>query len=152
MAAARKARTIAADPQSVWEVIDDPHHLPRWWPGVKRMEGVGPDAWTEVHITKKGRAVRIDFRLLESTPPGTDGAATGRRAWEQEIVGTPFERVLVESIVEVSLEPVEGGTRVKLEQNQTLKGLSRAGGGLMLRRATAKKLDEALEGLERVCT
>jgi carbon monoxide dehydrogenase subunit G len=151
MASARKARTIAADPQSVWELVDDPHHLPRWWPGVKRMEGVGPEAWTEVHITKKGRPVRIDFRLLESTAPGTDGAATGRRAWEQEIVGTPFERVLVESIVEVSLESVEGGTRVTLEQHQKLKGYSRAGGGLMLRRATAKKLDEALNGLERVC-
>lgn len=143
MATARRARTIAAAPQSVWEVIVDPHHLPRWWPGVKRMEGVGPDGWTEVHMTKKGRAVRIDFRLRESNPPW-------RREWEQEIAGTPFERVLVESTTAIALEPIDGGTRVTIELNQKLKGYSRTG-GFMLRRATAKRLDEALDGLEQIC-
>ena len=33
-------------------------------------------------------------------------AAAEPRAWEQEIAGTPFERVLNESIIEVRLEPV----------------------------------------------
>jgi uncharacterized protein YndB with AHSA1/START domain len=145
MATARKTRTIAAAPQRVWELIEDPHHLPRWWPGVKRMESVGPEAWTEVHMTKKGRPVRIDFRLLESEPPW-------KRSWEQEIEGTPFERVLLESTTVVSLEPVDEGTRVTLEWEQKLKGYSRAGGAMMLRRASAKKLEAALDGLERVCS
>jgi uncharacterized protein YndB with AHSA1/START domain len=142
MAASRRSRTIAAPQQRVWEVLEDPHHFPRWWPGVTRMEGVGPQGWTQVFTTKKGRPVRVDFRLLESDPPW-------RRVWEQEIPGTPFERVLIESITEVALEPVDGGTRVTVEQRQKLKGYSRTG-GMMLRRATSKKLDEALDGLERL--
>jgi uncharacterized protein YndB with AHSA1/START domain len=142
MAASRRSRTIAAPQQRVWQVLEDPHHFPRWWPGVTRMEGVGPQGWTQVFTTKKGRPVRVDFRLLESDPPW-------RRVWEQEIPGTPFERVLIESITEVALEPVDGGTRVTVEQRQKLKGYSRTG-GMMLRRATSKKLDEALDGLERL--
>jgi uncharacterized protein YndB with AHSA1/START domain len=142
MALARRTRTIQAPPQEVWEVLEDPHHMPRWWPGVERMEGVEGDRWTQVFKTKKGRSVRMDFRLLSSEPPYG-------RAWEQEVVGSPFERVLIESVTEVALEPDGAGTRVTIAQRQKLKGYSRTG-GLMLRRATAKKLDEALDGLERI--
>ena len=95
MATARRSRTIAAAPQRVWEVIEDPHHMPRWWPGVARMEGVEDDRWTQVFMTKKGRPVRADFRLLESEPPW-------RRRWEQEVTGTPFERVLNEAVTRSS--------------------------------------------------
>jgi uncharacterized protein YndB with AHSA1/START domain len=144
MAASRRSRTIMAAPQRIWEVLEDANHFPRWWPGVKRMEGVGADGWTQVFMTKKGRAVRVDFRLLESEPPW-------RRSWEQELAGTPFERVLEQSITEVTLEPVDGGTRVTFEQRQKLKGYSRTG-GLMLRRANRKTLDEALAQLEQICT
>ena len=142
MALARRTRTIPAPPQEVWSVLEDPHHMPRWWPGVERMEGVEADRWTQVFKTKKGRSVRMDFRLLSSEPPYG-------RAWEQEVVGSPFERVLIESVTEVALEPDGAGTRVTIAQRQKLKGYSRTG-GFMLRRATAKKLDEALDGLERI--
>ncbi len=143
MAVARRSRTIQAAPERVWEVLEDPHHMPRWWPGVTRMEGVEPDRWTQVFKTKKGRPVRMDFRLLASEPPW-------QRAWEQEIAGSPFERVLIESVTEIALEPEGSGTKVTIAQRQRLRGYSRTG-GLMLRRATAKRLDEALAGLERVC-
>jgi uncharacterized protein YndB with AHSA1/START domain len=142
MAVARRSRTIQATPQQVWEVLADPHHMPRWWPGVTRMEAVEPERWTQVFKTKKGRPVRMDFRLLASEPPY-------QRAWEQDVVGSPFERVLIESITEVALEPEGTGTRVTIAQRQKLKGYSRTG-GFMLRRATAKKLDQALDGLERI--
>jgi uncharacterized protein YndB with AHSA1/START domain len=142
MATARRARTVAAAPQNVWDLIEDPHHMPRWWPGVTRMEGVQDDRWTQVFTTKKGRPVRVDFRLLESEPPW-------RRRWEQEIPGTPFERVLNEAVTEIRLEPAEGGTRVKIEVRQKLRGYSRLG-GFILRRATGAKLDEALDELERI--
>ncbi|HWE32045.1 MAG TPA: SRPBCC family protein [Solirubrobacteraceae bacterium] len=142
MATARKSRTIAASPERIWEVVGDPHHFPRWWPGVVRMEGVGPSAFTQVFMTKKGRAVRVDFRVLESE-------AERRHSWEQEITGTPFERVLTESITNLTLEPAESGTRVTVEQQQRLKGYSKTG-GLMLRRATNKRLDEALATLEQL--
>jgi uncharacterized protein YndB with AHSA1/START domain len=150
MATARRARTIEADPGRVWEVIEDPHHMPRWWPGVMRMEGVEQDRFTQVFKTKKGRAVRVDFRLLESSPPGTGGEQPGQRRWEQEIPGTPFERVLSESVTEVVLEPEGSGTRVTIEQRQKLRGSSRTG-GFLLRRANRTRLDDALEGLQRIC-
>ena len=151
MPTARRKRTIAAEPQRVWEVVSDPHHLPRWWPGVKRMEAVGPEIWTEVHITKKGRAVRLDYRLLESQEPDFMQDGAGRRSWEQEIEGTPFERVLDEAITEVAVTPAaDGGTEVTLERRQRLRGSTRLGGGLMLKRATAKRLDQALDELERL--
>jgi carbon monoxide dehydrogenase subunit G len=138
-----RERRIAADQRRVWEVIEDPHHMPRWWPGVKRMEGVEDDRFTQVFFTKRGRPVRMDFRLLASEPPW-------RRVWEQKVAGTPFERVLSQAITEIVLEPADGGTRVTLAQDQKLRGYSRTG-GFLLRRATRKRLDEALEGLERIC-
>jgi uncharacterized protein YndB with AHSA1/START domain len=125
----------------VWELLADPHHMPRWWPGVVRVEGVEDDRFTQVFQTKKGRPVRMDFRVLASEPPW-------RRTWAQEIDGTPFERVLNESVIEVALESEGGGTLVTIAQSQKLRGYSKTG-GLLLRRATGGKLQEALDGLVR---
>jgi uncharacterized protein YndB with AHSA1/START domain len=150
MPTARRNRLIAADLETVWGVVEDPHHMPRWWPGVARMEGVSEDRFTQVFTTKKGRPVRVDFRLLESAPPGSHGDELGRRSWEQEILGTPFERLLNQSITEIELKPADGGTLVKIELRQKLRGYSKFG-GFMLRRATKARLDEALAGLESIC-
>lgn len=143
MATARRSRILPTDQRQIWDLIADPHHMPRWWPGVTRMEGVQQDRFTQVFKTKRGRPVRIDFHVIESDPPRA-------RAWEQEIAGTPFERVLNESIIEVQLQPVDGGTEVTIGQLQKLRGYSRTG-GFLLRRATRAKLDEALDGLQRIC-
>ena len=132
MSSALRSRVLPAGQQELWDLIADPHHMPRWWPGVQRMEGVESDRFTQVHKTKRGRPVRIDFRVIESDPPWA-------RAWEQEIAGTPFERVLNESITEIRLEPVDGGTEVSIGQEQKLRGYSRTG-GLLLKRATGSKL------------
>ncbi len=142
MPTAHRTRTLPVSPLQVWELIADPHHMPRWWPGVERMESVDADRFTQVFKTKKGRPVRIDFQVLESDAPRL-------RTWAQEIAGTPFERVLNQSIVEVRLEPVDGGTEVTISHKQKLRGYSRTGGPL-LRRATRSKLDEALDGLARI--
>ena len=107
------------------------------------MESVDSDRFTQVFKTKKGRPVRIDFRVLESDAPS-------QRTWEQEIVGTPFERVLNESVIEITLKPAEGGTEITIRQQQRLRGYSRTG-GFLLKRATRSKLDEALDGLEQIC-
>jgi uncharacterized protein YndB with AHSA1/START domain len=151
MATARRTRTVNAPPEKVWEVIADPHHMPRWWPGVKRMEDVEADRWTQVFTTKKGRPVRVDYHLLQSDPPGPSADPPGVLTWEQEIEGTPFERVLAESITEIALEPGDGGTQVTIVQRQKLRGYSRTG-GFLLRRATKEKLDEALDGLDGILT
>lgn len=133
---------LAASPQVVWELLEDPHHMPRWWPGVTRMEGVEKDRWTQVFVSKRGKLVRADFHLLASEPPW-------RRMWEQEVVGTPFEWVLEQSVTEIGLEPEGAGTKVTIELRQKLRGYSRTG-GFMARRATNSKLDEALDGLARI--
>jgi uncharacterized protein YndB with AHSA1/START domain len=137
-----RSRVLPAAPVRVWELIEDAHHMPRWWPGVVRMEGVEADRFTQVFVTKKGRPVRLDFQLLENDAPW-------RRAWRQELAGTPFERVLDEALTEVVLEPEAAGTRVTIAEHQKLRGYSRTG-GFLLRRARSAKLDEALQGLERL--
>jgi uncharacterized protein YndB with AHSA1/START domain len=136
-------RSVTAPQLRVWEVLEDPHHLPRWWPATARVEDVQGDRWTQVFMTKRGRPVRADYRLLVSERPW-------RRCWELEIEATPFERVLAQSVIEVVLEPVEGGTLVTLSQQQKLRGYSRTG-ALLLRRTTERRLGEALAGLERIC-
>jgi carbon monoxide dehydrogenase subunit G len=149
MPTVRRSKSVAASPQQVWRVIADPHHMPRWWPLVKRMEGVSEDQFTQVLSTRKGRLVRADFRVMVSEPPGAGGDPVGRRVWEQEVAGTPFERVLGEAVTEVLLEPEGGATRVTIALTQKLQGYSKTG-GFLLRRATRAKLAEALEGLEQL--
>src|ERR1700739_2712563 len=140
MAWVKRARTIGGDPSLVWDVGADPHHLPRWWPGGGGVEEVPGERWPRVLRTKKGKPVRADFRLVSSDP-------THRRTWEQELAGTPFERFLARSVIELRLEPDGAGTRVTIAQEQRLRGYSRTG-SWMLRRATRRKLDEALDDLD----
>jgi carbon monoxide dehydrogenase subunit G len=84
--------------------------------------------------------VRADFRVVESRAPR-------RRAWEQEIEGSPFERVFAAARTEIALEPDGEGTRVTLVVRQKLRGPGRLG-GWVVRRATGRVLDEALGALE----
>ena len=136
-------RTLAAPPEAVWEVVADPWHQPRWWPRVVRMEGVSDRGFTQVLGTARGRGVRADFRVLERVEPRL-------LRWEQELPGTPFERLLVEAVTTVELEPADGGaaTVVTLELRQQLHGWSRLV-PFLFRRAARRQLAEALEGLER---
>jgi uncharacterized protein YndB with AHSA1/START domain len=139
---ATRTATIDAPPQALWELIGDAHHHPRWWPGVERVEGVAGDRFTHVLTTKRGRPVRADFVIVQPRAP----SAT---AWRQELAGTPFARVLSESVIEFELAPAGATTRVTIVQRQKLRGYSRTGGA-MLRRATNRRLDEALAGLARI--
>jgi uncharacterized protein YndB with AHSA1/START domain len=151
---ARRSRTIAAPVEQLWDLVCDPHHLPRWWPRVTRVEGVDGEAFTEVMRTRKGKVVRADF----------DVVAKDERArlltWAQRVQGTPFARVLSAAETDVSLAPAEDATEVTIELRQTLAGFSpRLGllaglspriGGRMVRRAAERTLEEALDGLERI--
>jgi hypothetical protein len=129
-------------------VVSDPYHLVRWWPRVTRVEGVQErkrgtgTLWTKVLETKAGRSVRADYRCLYSKEPTA-------YAWEQEIEGSPFAKVLRSSQTRIELDEENGGTMVRLEAEQHLRGLSRFGGGFMLKRATTAQLDQALDSLEQ---
>jgi carbon monoxide dehydrogenase subunit G len=147
---AERSRQLLATPATLWKVIGDPYQMTRWWPGVARVEGVEEDRFTLVFQTKRKRPVRMDFRVLASDAPGTGGEPSGHRAWEQEVQGTPFERVLQSAVTEVLLDPAHGGTtQVTIAQAQRLRGYSRTG-ALLVRRATDKRLDEALDALEQI--
>jgi uncharacterized protein YndB with AHSA1/START domain len=137
---ATRARVVPAPQLQVWELVADPGQMSRWWPGVQRVEGVEDGRFTQVFVSRRGRTVRMDYQVVASEPPW-------RRAWAQEVTGTPFERVLSECVIEVMLSPVAGGTQVTLAERQRLKGYSRTG-GLLLARASARRLDQALAGLE----
>jgi uncharacterized protein YndB with AHSA1/START domain len=144
MPSARRSRIVAAPLDELWQTIGDPHHLPRWWPRVERVEDVEDGAFTELMRTAKGKAVRADFRLVERDEQAYS------LTWEQQLEGTPFARVLREARTEVSLEQADSGTRVTIELEQKLTGFFPRFGGFMVRRAAAATLDEALDGLERI--
>jgi uncharacterized protein YndB with AHSA1/START domain len=154
MPTAQRTRTIAASVEDLWEVMCDPHHLPRWWPRVTRVEDVEGGAFTEVMTTSKGKVVRADFQLLEA-----DEHARSLR-WEQRVEGTPFGRLLQSAETEVRLAPVSPGaaaksgggpaTEVTIELRQRLTGFMPRFGGYMVRRAAVATIDEALDGLERI--
>lgn len=160
---ARRSRSIAAPAQELWELLLDPHHLPRWWPRVTRVEDVEQDAFTEVMRTRKGKLVRADFDVRRDEAQRTI-------TWIQRIDGTPFASVLRSAETELRLTPTSTGeTEVTIELRQELAGGSArpssgsgSGPGLgflgvaprfgapLVRRAAGATLEQALDGLERV--
>jgi uncharacterized protein YndB with AHSA1/START domain len=144
MPSARRSRTLKTPPAELWELIGDPHHLPRWWPRVDRVEDVEGGAFTEVMRTAKGKLVRADFRVLDSDEQARSVT------WEQQLEGTPFARLLSEARTHVRLEDAAQGTLVTIELHQSLTGFFPRFGGFMVSRAAAKTVDEALDGLERI--
>jgi uncharacterized protein YndB with AHSA1/START domain len=173
----RRSRTIDASLDELWQVLGDPHHLPRWWPRVSRIEAVtltgggDLDAFTEVLMGPSGKIVRADFKLLEQLD-------RRRIVWAQQVQGTPFSRVLRSAETEIALvDTTHGGradtlaeelgehrraTEVTIELRQELQGFAhRSGGGSwigafsrfgspLVRRAAHATIDEALDGLERI--
>ena len=140
----RRRRSIAARPEDIWRVVADPHHLPRWWPGVERVEEASDEAWTEVFRSRRGKTVRADFTRLEADEPRLV-------RWRQEVEATPFERFLSEAVTEIRLEPDSSGTRTRVElaTRQRLRGMARLG-GVLFRGASRRQLDEALAGLDAI--
>ena len=139
----KRQRTIAAAHDAVWELVADPYRLPAWWPQVQRVEEVTEkaDAWTKVLQTPRGKTVRADYTRLSWRP-------RHQIVWQQEVEESPFEMILDESVTTISMEPVgDDQTRVTLQADQELHGRYRLG-SLMLRRATKRQLDQALDGLE----
>jgi uncharacterized protein YndB with AHSA1/START domain len=141
-----RTRSFEAPVDAVWKLVSDPYSLPRWWPRTGRVENVEGSGgrrtrWTMVLETAEGRGVRADYRCISS-------AEGERYVWEQELEGTPFERHLNASKVEIGLREKDGGTEVKIAAVQTLKGMSRLGSPLM-RRGQGAIVNEALDGIER---
>lgn len=171
MPTVRRSLTIHASPEDLWEVLGDPHHLPRWWPRVSRVEAVEQNAFTEVLAGPSGKIVRADFKLLEQVD-------RQRIVWSQQVENTPFARVLRSAETEITIAGATAGedadglaeghgehpwaTEVTIELRQELQGFSsRRGGGSwssglsrfgspLVRRAAHSTIGEALEGLQRI--
>jgi uncharacterized protein YndB with AHSA1/START domain len=151
VASVSRRRTVAAPVDEVWDLVSDPYSLPRWWPRTARVENVEQrgsgrrSQWTKVLETAEGRGVRADFRCVSA-------AENERYVWEQELEGTPFQKHLRSSRVEIGLSDRHAeGTEVSLTSEQSLRGMSRLGGTLM-RRGQGAILVEALDGIERALT
>jgi carbon monoxide dehydrogenase subunit G len=98
-----RSRVIGASAATVWDLVADPHNLPRWWPETDRVEDV-------------------------------DGA--------------PFAGFLQSAAVEIRLDDRGDGTSaVTIEARRRLRGMSRLGSPMM-RRATGRTLERALDGIE----
>jgi uncharacterized protein YndB with AHSA1/START domain len=153
----------------VWELIRDPHHLPRWWPRVERVEGVHGALFTQVLRSSSGKLVRADFEVSEVDETQM------RIVWSQQIAGTPFAHVLSASYTELHVQPRLGGsadavTEVTLTLDHRPKGwFSRAPvmrsedpgtafwtaglgrlGSPLVSKAAARTVKEALDGLQRI--
>src|SRR5919112_3762908 len=102
MPATRRSAVVDALPAAVWAIVSDPHQLPRWWPRVERVEGVSGRGFTQVLRSQKGAAVRMDFRIGNRFKPR-------EIAWEQELAGTPFERLVARAETRVTLAPAGEG-------------------------------------------
>ena len=136
-----RSRVIAAPRETVWELVGDPYHHPRWWPRVERVEGVTSRGWTHVLISKRGNTVRTDWTVESNQQPVA-------RSWSQDIAGTPFERLFSRNAVTATLEKADGGTRVTLEMDQQPRGMARFM-PFIVRGPMRRQLDEALDGLDR---
>ncbi len=137
MATVRRSATFLDSPESLWATVSDPHHLPRWWPGVQRVEEVDPGSFTQVLEDSKGRTVRVDYSVLEQVSPS-------RCRWRSKSGGAlRRSEVTIELALEDAPTP---GTRVTLTLRQTA-GLERLGS---LRRTGRAELEQALAELGRI--
>ncbi len=142
MRSVTRARSFEASPEEIWRLVSDPYSLPRWWPAVVRVEDASDDAWTKVMRAPRGGIVRADYTRTESRP-------RTKLVWRQELEESPFERIFSSSVTEIELQPEgEGRTRVELTAVQRLRGRFRLG-SFMVRRASKRLLDDALDGIER---
>ena len=140
------SRVIAAEPDRVWDLVSDPHNLPRWWPRTTRVEDVrGADGarspLDDGARDRAGSGVRADYRCT---------ASTARRALRLGAAdrGHPVRAVLRAAQLEIGLSRPRRGTEVTLTSERVAARDLAARLDDDARRGRAR-LDEALAGIER---
>jgi uncharacterized protein YndB with AHSA1/START domain len=148
MPTVKRSRVIDTDSERAWELVSDPHHLARWWPLAQRVEDVREEGgrllWTLALRSERGTQVRADYS-------GGVDVEGHRFAWEQQVEGTPFERILRSARVEIAVARAgDAGEKslVNVRSHERLRGLSRLGAPMM-RSAAGRRIEEALENLDR---
>ena len=142
------ARTVAADPDEIWALLDDPARLGEWLAFAERgevLEGERVGRRQRMHGRWGRRRSEIDQVVVEHDPPR-------RLAWRHEaerLDGRPAPRFAASTVFSMTLEPERAGvTRVTLRSQQEPASVLR---GLVIRlfgrREVAGKLEESLDRL-----
>ncbi|MCK9248736.1 MAG: SRPBCC domain-containing protein [Solirubrobacteraceae bacterium] len=140
---ATASTVIDATAEEVWHLVSDGRRIVAWWPKAERAEDVQGGRFTLVLRSSRGVPVRLDWRIVEARRPRL-------LQLEQDIAGTPFERALSHSRVEIALEATDDGRcRASLTVD---RGLQQRGVGVKLlgRRASRRHARELLDRLAHV--
>jgi uncharacterized protein YndB with AHSA1/START domain len=141
------SRTLAAPPDAIWPLLDDPGRMGTWFAFAERFEvldGEGVGRRQRMHGRWGRKRSEIDQVLVAHEPPR-------RLAWRHEaerLDGRPAPRFAASTVFTATLEPEADGTRVTLRSEQ--EPASRLRGiviGLLGRREVAQKLEESLDAL-----
>ena len=141
------SRTLAARPDAIWPLLDDPARMGEWFAFAERfevLEGEGVGRRQRMHGRWGKKRSEIDQVLVAHDPPR-------RLAWRHEaerLDGKPAPRFAASTVFSATLEPDGDRTRVTLRSEQEpasrLKGVVI---GLFGRREVAQRLDESLDAL-----
>jgi len=142
------ARTVAADPDEIWALLDDPARLGEWLAFAERgevLEGERVGRRQRMHGRWGRRRSEIDQVVVDHDPPR-------RLAWRHEaerLDGRPAPRFAASTVFSMTLEPdAAGASRVTLRSQQEPASALR---GLVIRlfgrREVAAKLEESLDRL-----
>jgi uncharacterized protein YndB with AHSA1/START domain len=141
-------RTIAAAPDAIWPLLDDPARLGEWFAFADRgevLEGAGVGRRQRMHGHWGRKRSEIDQVVVAHDPPR-------RLAWRHEterLDGQPAPRFAASTTFTMTLEPAgPGASRLTLRSEQepasALRGLVIRAFG---RREVAQKLEESLDRL-----
>jgi uncharacterized protein YndB with AHSA1/START domain len=141
------SRTLAAPPDAIWPLLDDPARMGEWFAFAERfevLEGEGVGRRQRMHGRWGKKRSEIDQVIVAHEP-------RRRLAWRHEaerLDGKPAPRFAASTVFSATLEPAGAGTRVTLRSEQEpasrLKGVVI---GLFGRREVAQRLEESLDAL-----
>ena len=142
-------RTIPAEPQAIWPLLDEPGRLGEWFAFAddgEVLDGTGVGRRQRMHGHWGRKRSEIDQVVVEHEPPR-------RLAWRHEaerLDGKPAPRFAASTTFTMTLEPAGAGTsRLRLRSEQEPASALR---GLVIRlfgrREVAQTLDESLDRLE----
>src|SRR5436309_15404982 len=108
-----RERRVSAAPAAVWEVVSAPERAPEWFAFAERVEvldGEGLGQRQRQHGRWGRRSAEIDREIVAYEPPR-------RYAWRhvaERLDGKPAPVFARSTRFEISLEPADGGTVVRL--------------------------------------
>lgn len=133
-------KKTSSSPEDVWHMISDGSRVAAWWPRAERAEDVQGGVFTLVLRSNRGVAVRTDWSVERSQKYRL-------QRWEQQLANTPFAKALLQSAVEVRIEPTgDGGSQITVAVERELKQKGMFAGRLG-RKASVEQARLSLGGL-----